>query len=219
MTRATARQLAAMDLYANLMEEAKARLVSIQTVVNERKFPAQIIREFAYLQLRMLCELIALGCLVAHGDIKATQTKKLREEHKAGKIVAALETLHPNFYPQPYAQTVVPGGFQLAPLQKSFLTKREMLILHGRCGDYLHRGSLDRLLSSSVAPAKQRGFSDIVTWTKDVDNLLSFHALALFDEDIRFVCMLRNADDGGRVQVLFIERQHEPPKSPRSSHG
>jgi hypothetical protein len=31
-------------------------------------------REYAYLQFRRMCELIALGCLLLHGDLPAAQT-------------------------------------------------------------------------------------------------------------------------------------------------
>jgi hypothetical protein len=56
-----------MSLYAQLMEEAKSRLTAIDGAVKgESGLPVLFVREFCYLQLRMPCEAIALGCLVAH---------------------------------------------------------------------------------------------------------------------------------------------------------
>jgi hypothetical protein len=69
--------------------------------------PAAIVREVRFLQLRMLCELIALACLMAHGDIPAVQaSKKLSKEYSADKIIGQLDALHPNFYPYPVLVTV-----------------------------------------------------------------------------------------------------------------
>jgi hypothetical protein len=75
----TAKQNDSINLYAAIMEEAKLRLNSIDMALGGATIlPHQLVREFCFLQLRMLCELIALGCLTAHGDIEATT--KLRNE-------------------------------------------------------------------------------------------------------------------------------------------
>ena len=55
-----------LTLYANLMDEVKGRLNSIDhagTGANRMSNP--IVRELCYLQLRMLCEVIALARLAA----------------------------------------------------------------------------------------------------------------------------------------------------------
>jgi hypothetical protein len=71
----TKKQNEAINLYAAIMEEAKIRLNSIDmALAGTTILPHQLVREFCFLQLRMLCELIALGCLTAHGDVvEATQ--------------------------------------------------------------------------------------------------------------------------------------------------
>jgi len=57
-------------LYANLMEEIKVRLDCINAAMQGRlMLPSPIVREFCYLQIRFLCELVALSCLIAHGDM------------------------------------------------------------------------------------------------------------------------------------------------------
>jgi hypothetical protein len=54
----------AMDIYSLLMQEAKARLFATDAALEGRTgLPNAMICEFCFLQLRMLCELIALGCL------------------------------------------------------------------------------------------------------------------------------------------------------------
>jgi hypothetical protein len=87
-----------MKAYANLMEEAKLRFACIDAAMSgTTRLPSAIAREFCFLQLRMLCEVTALGCLIAHGDIK--QINKLRKEWSAATIMEKLEELHPSFYP------------------------------------------------------------------------------------------------------------------------
>jgi len=76
----------AMDAYSILMQEAKGRLSAINTSLAGRTgLPSGTICEFCFLQLRMLCELITLGCLTAHGpaifmaDGSTTAFIRLRE--------------------------------------------------------------------------------------------------------------------------------------------
>src|SRR5215204_5499335 len=84
---ATKEQMASIQLYADLLGEAKIRIGIINHfITGKAELPGPLIRESAFLQLRMLCELIALGCLVAHGDI--TRRTKLRKEWSAYRIIA-----------------------------------------------------------------------------------------------------------------------------------
>jgi hypothetical protein len=71
----TEADLDAASVYTSVMEEAKFRALSVNTLTGSQiGLPVSLLREFCFLQLRMLCELIALGCLVAHGDIKETRS-------------------------------------------------------------------------------------------------------------------------------------------------
>src|SRR6202008_4028128 len=111
---ATQSDLDAANAYSAIMEEAKLRALSINTITGSSlNFPVPLLREYGFLQLRMLCELIALGCLVAHGDIAGTKAAVLQREYKAGVIVKRLEALHPNFYPSPRKMVFSPGHVHL----------------------------------------------------------------------------------------------------------
>jgi hypothetical protein len=60
----TQTDLDAAKVYTSIMEEAKFRALSINTLTRSQiALPVSLLREFCFLQLRMLCELIALGCL------------------------------------------------------------------------------------------------------------------------------------------------------------
>lgn len=55
-------------LYVNMLTEAAARTNFIVEVLNKKiEMPRRPAYETCYLQLRMICELIAIGCLAAHG--------------------------------------------------------------------------------------------------------------------------------------------------------
>ena len=62
-----------ISLYAAIMEEIKFRIAAIEGLHSGKiNIHSALINEMSFLQLRMICELIALGCLVAHGDIEET---------------------------------------------------------------------------------------------------------------------------------------------------
>src|SRR5437660_2743674 len=115
----------ATTAYTVLMNEAKQRLLAMDTALEGKTgLPRPTIREFCFLQLRMLCELIALGCLTAHGDLV---TGKLREDYKADRIISRLQSLHPDFYP--LAATRTEAGIEL---RKDIFTKEELMKLYWR---------------------------------------------------------------------------------------
>lgn len=69
------------------MEEAKARIDAItRTTEGKTGLDDIFADEFCTLQLRMLCEVIALACLVAHGDIPDTHTRRFRDAYSPGCI-------------------------------------------------------------------------------------------------------------------------------------
>jgi hypothetical protein len=201
---ATQQQLDASNLYASLLEEAKGRIASIDAAISGRvPLPAQLIREYSYLQIRMLCELIALGCLIAHGDIAATHTVTLRKAWSADKIIRRLEKLHSNFYPHPIRLTVTPGHVHFDRLESGFLTKGELLNLYNqKCGEELHRGSLTDLLATTQQTSSQ-DFADIADWTNKIIMLLNQHHIASADNLSHFICMLKNADFADHAAVAI----------------
>jgi hypothetical protein len=80
--------------YCGIMEIIKSRsAVVYQCLLDAPKLDSQALYELCFFEFRMICELIALGCLVAHGDIKETKTKKLQNDtYNAHEIVRALDS-------------------------------------------------------------------------------------------------------------------------------
>lgn len=201
---ATKQQLDAGNLYAGLLEEAKGRIASIDAAINGRLgLPAPLVREYSYLQLRMLCELIALGCLIAHGDIAATHAANFQRTWEADKIIRRLEKLHSNFYPHPIRLSVVSGGSHMDRLESGFLTKGELLKLYNKkCGDELHRGSLKDLLATTQQ-TQPPNFADIADWTNKIITLLSQHLISSVDKLSHFVCVLKHPESGDHAVVAI----------------
>lgn len=198
----TQRQNAAIDLYSQIMEEIKARLSCVHQAAHSKTgLPNPAAREFCFLQFRMICELIALGCLTTHGDIEATT--QLRDQYSAKNIIKALEKLHKNFYPFPSTMETTGRHHHLTPLTDGFLTKKALLELNGKCGDILHRGSLEKLLSRKHAT--EATFDDIQKWAKQIATLLEVHSISLLGGDAYVICILSDVHANGNVRVVFAQ--------------
>lgn len=66
------------------MEELKVRFDCVNhAALGRTGLPAPIVQEFLYQQLRFMCELVALSCLVAHGDIAALKSHKIGRSYSA----------------------------------------------------------------------------------------------------------------------------------------
>jgi hypothetical protein len=185
----------ALDAYSGLMEEAKYRLLAMDAALEGiTGLPDGAIREFCFLQLRMLCELIALGCLTAHGDL---ETGKLKEAYEADKIIRRLQGLHSEFYP--FAAILDLHHYQVRP-RLDGLTKEELMKLYWRCGDVLHRGSFKALPSR---PYEDGDIEEIEMWKQKIETLLGCHTIIMADNRTTVVFRLTNED--GDVEWRTLE--------------
>ena len=190
--------------YTLIMEEAKLRARSMNTLTGSGLgLPVPLLRECCFLQLRILCELIALGCLVAHGDIAEAKSTTLQKTWHAGELIKALEKLHPNFYPSPRKLVFNPGHVHLEDYDREFLTKDDLLTLYGKCGDALHRGGLRKLLDPKNQPPAD--FRDIQDWRQRILNLLDVHLISRVGGDFHFLVALAAPQVGGKVLVSIAQ--------------
>jgi hypothetical protein len=200
--KATPEQEAAVTLYRGLMEEVKIRLKAIETAaMGSTTLHGVIAREVCFLQLRMICELIALGCLVANGDIK--EAAPLAKKWSADEIINQLDQLHADFFPIAVHHVLRPSKPTALERVTSgeILTKAELIKLNGICGNELHRGSLKRLLSPKNAPTMH--FRDIKDWGDKIAKLLSHHVIMTRDRKSLLSCILWNTDDNGNVFTVL----------------
>lgn len=195
-------------LYANLMDELKVRIDCISTTCNGRgAYPTVITREFCYLQLRMLCELVALSCLVAHGDLASLKSHKIGRAYSADEILDRLTKLRPYFYPIPVRQEMQigpPKRFMLHGIDPSPLPKEQLISLYGKTHRHLHRGTLKRLLSMDAPIDMNVNIPEIISWAQKINDLLSVHTIPINEKEA-IICVLRNMEDNNRVQVATVE--------------
>jgi len=198
-------------LYAQLMEEVKIRLSCIEAAVQGRTgFPTPVVREFCYLQLRFLCELIALSCLVAHCDIKSLQSHHTGKAYSADDILGRLSKLRPHFYPFAWKGDRANAlHLHMAVLKPQPLPKDELLVLYGKTHRFLHRGNIRKLLSSPTSIDLEIKVPEIMGWAQKINDQLERHTININDRQL-IVCILRNRDDHNRVQVATAEAAQPP---------
>jgi hypothetical protein len=203
-------------LYANLMDEVKVRVDCIDRAVNgQTRFPGPIVREFCYGQLRMLCEVIALACLVAHGDIPATYSKRLGREWSAEGIFNELTKLRPHFYPIPFRQLDrIPRGAvyhtNIDWLDPMPLPKEALLELYGKTHQQLHRGNVRKLMNSATPIEVATNFPEIISWAQRINDQLACHIIAISEEKL-ISCVLRSVESPDKVQVAAMMKMKAPP--------
>jgi hypothetical protein len=199
----TPQQNDAITTYAKLLDEAVIRLTTIEGLIDGRfEVPQPLVAELGYLQLRMLCELVALCCLIAHGDIEATQAAKLQKEYAADKLFKMLEPLHPNFYPHPVNVNRTSTGHHIDRITEGFLTKAELMKLYHECGDRLHRGSLAKFRSSAPR-VHEADLEKLRGWLSKFVTLLRSHHVASHNNLAHFVCFLSHEQVAGKALVVL----------------
>jgi len=193
----------AMERYRLLMLEIKERTLSIGHVLDGRtNLHGPLAKEFCFLQLRLICECIALSCLVAHGEIEHIKQPKFQKQYAADALIKELEKLHPDFYPHPVRFDIQPDGIHhLSEMNDDFLTKTDLIRLVGTCGDKLHRGQIRKYTFSPTEEELKKDFQSIDEWGKKILRLVEQHKVNLFTGNEYILCLFRG--DNGPVEVYW----------------
>jgi hypothetical protein len=166
------------DLVMNTIKLRHKILLDLVTA-NPRPFPDWACYEFAMLEVRMICETFAIGCLVAHGDIQATRSGRLPHTYQADLIINTLEKLHPNFYPRPTQQIVENGvvtGWR--EILDGYLTQEDLVKSYRRAANFLHVSDLRDILAGKQKPFD---LNSVLLWANKVVVLLNHHNIFLID--------------------------------------
>lgn len=176
--------------YELLMGEVKARIFAIRELVERCDgLNPQIVHETCGLQLRLCCECIALACLAAHGSIPETGKKDLQKAYQPGAIMAALESLHPQFYPVPRIAERVEYGWHAATddaRASSFLSREALVILWNDLGSKLHKGSMKSMISGKTSLATE--YPNLQDTLRPIEALLHYHTIHSRDLTHVFIC-------------------------------
>ncbi|MBL8524475.1 MAG: hypothetical protein JNN20_12360 [Betaproteobacteria bacterium] len=198
--------------YGAVMKEIKYRFRVAEHFAKNPYFaifePTAI--ESAVLQIRMILELIALGSIAANKELFETNRMRFEKHWNPADIVKDVEKINPNFYPRPIIEvpSPTPGVTNdLKPITTGFLTRQELVSLHGRCGEVLHARN---------PYGKQRDSSwfrtQIPTWLERIRCLLNSHQIYLLgDEAFYLVHMQEDRDE--EVHIYRFEKR-EPGIAP-----
>lgn len=187
--------------YIATMEQIKRRVDAINACYDGRaKLAGHPRVEFAALQLRMVLELIALASLAANKELFQQQSLRFEKHWHPSEIIKDLEKLNPKFYPIPFrASDPDSAGVRgHLPLTDGYLTKEELVEVHGRCGNLLHaRNPFGKSLDYA------RFLRDILDWTNKVVLLLSTHEIWLLgDGHFHVVHMTEQENDSVRMYTF-----------------
>jgi hypothetical protein len=192
---------ATLTLYSGLLNEIRARCETIRSLPDNGTLGSVTRYELCFLQFRMICELIALGCLVAHGDIIETKSVRLRRAYEADWILKQLTKLHADFFPVP-GQTIdfeAKKGLRFIPFDGDSLTKSDLIKLYARTGSVLHRGTIENL-----APlATKVNFPEVISWERKISNLLNYHHIELKSDPNRQIWAALYGPSGGASATLM----------------
>ena len=161
--------------YLPLMHELTIRIELVAHACEGRlNLTPPYAREYAYLQFRRMCELIALGCLQLHGDLPQTQTQTAKREWNAEKIMRLLHRSYPHSFPQAITREVTSTGWNVQANSKpNALTLEEFRSLYSECGEVLHRGTI-RSLQAAATLAKS-DYEKVMGWQSKVVDLMNEH--------------------------------------------
>ena len=205
----TEKQNETIGIYRALMSEARYRIDLFNHILaGGTGLPEAAVMELCFLQLRMLCETIALACVVIHEGISAiAMHKKLAKEWHAEKIIGALNELHPHFFPQAIE---LRGKHIQGGVKQNALTKDELINLYGTCGDALHRGTANKILNYKTTKNRRLDLPEITKWAQKCEDLLGSHVIVSFGGKMIVMCLLRDTARNMDTSTTVIEHQELP---------
>ena len=194
-------------LYAALMEEVKERRDAASKTLarahNDDPPYSYLDIEFCYLQVRRICEALALAVLVAHNDLDGFRSKDLMKEYKADALFSDLTKLNSTAFPRcaRFAPDQEPGMFVATIANEGLLTKEGLAKIYHTCADGLHAGSLRRMLNHGP---KRYNVSDVVSWLNQIVRLLDVHVVVLPDGRMMTVEMTGGANGAVICHMDFL---------------
>lgn len=182
---------AAVRGYLPLMHELATR-IELTAIACDGKLnlTPPYAREYAYLQFRRICELIALGCLQLHGDLPQASTKSVKKEWHADKIMHILHRDHPYSFPQSVAREKVGDTRNITANCKPLaLTRAEFRELYSECGEVLHRGTIRTLEQEKALTDKD--YERVTYWQQKIINLMNEHLIGRANQRSFYIISLR----------------------------
>ena len=185
--------------YCDLMKEIKARVESINQLMDTRDITDRARVESVALQLRMLLENIVFSSLVSNKDVWRKSQRELKSSQNISNKLRELKHLHPDFYPKPIDLQQSAAVGELVSLSRGFLGDDDLVKVYGQLGNILHA---DNPLGKET---DYRSFLKVVPeWVEQVKKLLECHKVYLFHHPDRFYLVKMFGDaDGELICIPF----------------
>lgn len=175
------------EIYAAYMAEIKWRLgetdIRLKGVrARPNGYGAILETELCYLQIRYVCELVALASLAAHHSYGLN--KDLLKQHHAAQIFAELEGINALSFPVPVSLGLDENGMkQFTPALERGMPRQAFSEIYGKCGNHLHRGFLKHALKGK---GRTYDVDELSNWHRSFVQLITQH-LILFPQEERVV--------------------------------
>jgi hypothetical protein len=192
-----------MSLYSQVALDIKSRLKSVEKILALEPDFVNIQHEieFMCLQMRGVLELIVLGSLVTNATYYNKTEDELKKMWRINRIMEALDTINPNFFPEPVLVIKEENstGFDLKPKENgNFLQRSEIEGIYNQLSDFTHPKN---------PYASNRDFSqmkqNIVDWWYKIMSLLDSYLIHLVNLNVKFL-VLFNIPDKEAPQILFL---------------
>lgn len=188
-----------MEVYLLIMEEIKTRL-NILSWARHSNLPFGQAREVCILQLRHICELIAIGCLAALGRL--TGSNSMLNEDNPVKIMRELDRTWPHAFPQPATVSSRAGKVEIdANMKPNALTRKEAEQMWAKTGHYLHRLTIKKFFVPDPGNQPDR-WQYIDTQVAKIQDLLFEHIIAI-QKDQMLLVNLRSGPSGKCMAQLM----------------
>ena len=150
--------------------------------------------EFCYLQVRRICEMLALAVLIAHNEIDGFRSKKLMKEWNADALFGELSKLNATSFPRAarFAPDDQAGVYVATIANEGMLTRAGLTKIYHACSQGLHAGSLRRMLEHGPL---RYNVTDVVSWLHEIVRLLDTHVVMLPNGKMMTVEMTGGPDD------------------------
>lgn len=198
--------------YEKCLLEIKQRMEVVRAHVSKENTTKYFVTEveFICLQFRKIIELIAFSSMVANREeyerFRANAEGDFKNDWKAKNIFLALKKVNPKFYPAPSAQVEKEPkkGFKvikLEPIKDGFMTEKEAIKIHERCGGFLHAWnpfSNDKDLKEIYAL--------FPIWGNKIIRLLSHHTIVLTHKKLLIGVEMESTLNNGNPKVFPMKQ-------------
>jgi hypothetical protein len=198
-------------LYLHCMVEVKERLHMVAELLGA-PFAPLFVQELCHLQLRHICELIAIACLAAQGDYETQRS--FTESYKPPEIFRSLRKLYPDFFPEPVERVVrhLDDGRRHHHIERFHIhdaySENDVSTLWSTSGDHLHRASVNKYLRTTFVN-RPPDLDPIYRHLEGIAKLLNHHTIPIQrnpHEDVRILIEMGQRQEAVRLMFLHINQ-------------